>query len=76
MRRDLAQRSLSRPHERRPQQQILGRIARDGELGEENELGAVRARLVESSENAPAVSLQLADDRVDLGQSEPHRGSL
>ena len=59
--------------EGRSQEQVLGRIAGDRELGEEHELGALCARVGESGENALAVAVQVADDRVDLGESEPHR---
>ena len=60
-----------------PQEEVLGRIARDRELRQERRGRRLRrARVVESSENAPAVSLQIADDGVDLGQSEPHDGSV
>ena len=67
------ERGLGGAHERRSQQQILGRIARDRELGEEDELGACRARVCESGENTLAVAVQVADDGVDLGEREPHR---
>ena len=45
-------RSVERPRgradEARPQQQVLGRVAGDGELGEEDEVGARVARLLEA----------------------------
>ena len=59
--------------ERRPQQEILRRIAGDRELGQEDDVRLLRARIGESSENALAVALQVTDDRVDLGESKPHR---
>ena len=74
--RDLAQRLLRRADERRAQQQVLGRVAGDRELGEEDELRACRARVRQTGENALAVAVQVADDSVDLGESKPHRGGF
>ena len=58
---------------RRPEQQVLGRVAGDGELGEEDELRTFRARVGQTGENALAVAVQVADDSVDLGESKPHQ---
>ena len=44
---ELLDRAPRGPDERRPQQQILGRVAGDRELGEEHEIGAGAARLAE-----------------------------
>jgi hypothetical protein len=71
--RDLTQRLLGRAHERGPQQQVLGRVAGHRQLGEEDEVGACRARVGQTGENALSVAVQVADDRVDLGEREPHR---
>ena len=56
-----------------PEEQILGRVSGDHELGEEDELCFLPARLLESRENALAVAVQVADDGVDLSQCEPHQ---
>ena len=45
--RDLAERLLGGAHEPGPQEQVLGRVAGDGELGEEDEVGAGGLRLLE-----------------------------
>ena len=71
--RDLPQRRLRGAHEGRAQEQILGRIPRDGELGKEHEVGARRARVRDTGENAFAVAVQVAHDDVDLGESKPHQ---
>ena len=73
LRRNRAQRLLRRADERRSQEQVLGRVAGDGELGQEHDVGALVARLGKSGENALAVAVQVADDRVDLGEGKPHR---
>ncbi len=74
--RDLAERPLRRLEEARPQQEILRWVARDGKLGEEDELGACCARLVEAGQDPVAVAVEVADDRVDLGEGESHGFSL
>ena len=71
--RDLAQRLLGCADEARAEQQVLGRVPGDGELGEEDELRACRARVGQTGENALAVAVQVADDSVDLGESKPHQ---
>ena len=59
-----------------PQQQVLGRIAGDRELREDDEVGGVRLGLGEALEDQLPVPVEIADDRVDLGQCEPHGLSL
>ena len=59
--------------EARPQQKVLWRVARDRELGEEDEVGALVFRLDESFEDPLAVPVEVADDRVDLGERQSHR---
>ena len=71
--RDLAERPLRRLEEAGPQQEILRWVARDGELGEEDELGAGCARLVESGQDPVAVAVQVADDGVDLSERQLSR---
>jgi hypothetical protein len=68
---DLLERRLGRADEARPEQQVLRRVAGDGELREEDEVGALPARLLEPLANAVAVAGQVADDGVDLCEREP-----
>jgi hypothetical protein len=63
---DLLQRPRCRLQEPGAQQEVLGRVARDGELREEDEVGAPGPCLLEAGEDAVAVPVQVADDRVDL----------
>ena len=69
---DLLQRACRGLQEARAQEEVLRRIARDGELREEHEVGAARPGLFESGEDAIAVAVEVADDRVDLGESKTH----
>jgi len=76
-----ADRTIGEPVDARPrareevllEEQVLGRVAGDRELGEEDEVGAGGLRLVQAADDALAVPSQVADDRVDLRESEPHR---
>ena len=52
------------------EEEVLGRVARDGELGEEDEVGARVARLVQPADDPLAVAVEVADDGVDLGERE------
>ena len=56
-----------------PEEQILGRIPRDGELGEEDEVGSGGARLADRVDDERPVPGEIADDGVDLREREPHR---
>ncbi len=69
---DLGERALGRADEARPQEEVLGRIAGDRELGEEDDVGAQPARLLEARDDLVPVSRQVADDRVDLRERQPH----
>src|SRR5204863_9909352 len=62
--------------EARSRPQVLRRIAGDGELGEEDEIGALWLRGFEPFENQLPVAVQIADDGVDLHEGEPHTLSL
>jgi hypothetical protein len=53
--------------EARAQKEILRRVAGDRELGEEDDVRRRLLRLLQPGENPLAVSLEVADDRVDLG---------
>ena len=58
---------------RRSQQQVLGRVAGDGELREEDEVGAApRAPRSSRARMRVAVAVEVADDAVDLGECESH----
>ncbi len=69
---DLVERAPRRPDEAGPEQQVLGRVAGDGELGEEDEVGVDAAGLGEQLEDPVAVAGQVADDGVQLGECEAH----
>ena len=73
---DLVERPLGCADEARPEEEILGRIAGDRELGEEDDVGAEPARLLEVRHDLVPVSRQVADDRVDLRERQPHASSL
>ena len=70
--RDLVQRSPGGPEEAGPEKQVFGRVAGDGQLREEDEVGACLTRLFEAPEDPVAVAVEVADDRVDLGEREAH----
>ena len=57
------------------EQQVLGRVAGDRQLGEEHELRAGVARLGDAGEDARLVAGDVADDRVELGEGDPHVGA-
>ena len=73
---DLLDRLLGRADEAGPKEQILRGIARHRQLGEDHEICGAILRLGQSLEDQCAVSLEVADDRIDLGQCEPHGLSL
>ena len=70
--RDLRERALRRPHEAGPQEEVLGRVAGDGELGEDRDVRAGLPRLLEPVEDEGAVAVEIADGGIDLGESEAH----
>ena len=70
--RDLAGRRGGGADERGAEQEVLRRIAGDRELREDDELGAGVARLGDPPDDAVAVAVEVADGRVDLGQSDLH----
>ena len=74
--RELLDRALRRPDEPRPQEQVLGRVAGDGELGEEDEVGARLTRLGEPGQDPATVAVEVADDGVDLRECESHPGGF
>jgi len=56
------------------QQQVLGWIAADGELGEQHQLGAGVARLRDPLGDLGGVAFEVADGGVDLGERQAERG--
>ena len=64
------------PDEAGPEEQILGRVAGDRELGKEEQLDALALRLGDPRGHLLAVAVEVADDRVDLCESEPQGFSL
>ena len=58
------------------EQQVLGRVAGDGELRKEDEVGAGLPGLPEALHDALAVAVQVADHGVDLREREPHLSPL
>ncbi len=61
-----------RADERGAEQEVLGRIAGDRELREDDEVGARGARLGDPRDDAVTVAVEVADGRVDLGQRDLH----
>jgi hypothetical protein len=61
--------------ERGAEQEVFGRVTRDRELREDDELDARGARLGDPLNDAVAVPVEIADGRVDLSQCQPHRFS-
>ena len=70
-RRDLVERLGRLRDERRPQQQIFGRVPGDRELGEDDEVATRGLGLVVRLEDPRRVALEIADDDVDLGGGHP-----
>ena len=62
------QRIGARLHERRAQQQILGRIAAQTEFGREHELCAMGVSASRHSDDERTVARQITDRGVDLRQ--------
>src|SRR5262249_22691415 len=55
--------------------QVLGRVAGDRELGEEDKVGACFPGLREQLEDSVAVAVEIADDAVHLCECESHSSS-
>ena len=58
-------------HERGPEEQILGRISGDGQLGEDDEVGAGRRRGLVRVEDPGGVPLEIADERSSTARRPP-----
>ncbi|MDQ1507945.1 MAG: hypothetical protein QOD57_5672, partial [Actinomycetota bacterium] len=56
------------------QEQVLGRVARHGQLGQDEDVGARRLGVVHGVGNGVSVALEVADDDVQLGQGDPKVG--
>jgi len=69
--RHLVERSTVVGHEAGLQQQILGRVAGDRELGEDGEIGALLLGLAHPLVDERHVSGQVTDLRVDLTEGHP-----
>jgi hypothetical protein len=61
---------LGRPEEPRDQKEVFRRITRQGEFGENDEVGAGVFRSPDVFGDADRVAGQVADRRIDLGESE------
>ena len=59
--------------ERGPQQQVLGRVARDRELGHQRDVGSGLGGVGERPRDPAGVALDVADDGVELGQRDAQR---
>jgi hypothetical protein len=68
--RHLLERAFGGADEPRPQEQVLGRIPGDRQLGEEEQVDAEPFRFVDASDDPVAIAVEIADDGVDLGESE------
>ena len=74
--RDRPQRLSGRSDETGPEQEILGRVARDCELGEDHEVGAGLTGGLGRRHDPLAVSVEVADDGVHLRKRQPHAAIL
>jgi hypothetical protein len=70
---DLVERAARCAQEAGPEEEVLGRIAGHGQLGEEDEIGACVAGLAQAFEDTRAVAVEVPDDRVHLRKGDPHR---
>ncbi|MDX6410806.1 MAG: hypothetical protein QOE91_322 [Gaiellaceae bacterium] len=76
LRGDLLERAGGGADEAGPQQQVLGRIAGHRELGEDREVGALVAGLLEARQDQVAVAVEVAHDGIDLCERQPQRSHL
>ena len=61
-------------HERRLQQQVLGRVAGDRQLGEGDQVATIGLGRLHGSDDALDVAVEVADDQVELSQGEAQAG--
>src|SRR3954469_21140158 len=71
--RELLERGARAVHEVRLQEEVLGRVAGQGQLGEHDELRALVARAADPLLDLPGVALDVAHGGVDLGERDPQR---
>ena len=69
-RRDLLDRRVRCAHEAGPEQQVLRRIARHRELGEDDEVGPGLAGAIDVAKDLLAVAVDVADDHIQLCESD------
>ena len=69
--RHLGQGGLVVGDERRLEQQVLGRVAGDGQLGEHGDVAAGGVGPLQGGEDAGHVAVEVADDVVDLAGGHP-----
>jgi hypothetical protein len=69
--RDFVDRAFRRTDESGPQEEVLRRIPRDGELGEQEHVDTEPLRLSDPRDDPIAVAGEIADDGVDLREAEP-----
>ena len=69
---DLLERSSRGLDEAGPEEQVLGRIPRDGELGKDDEVRSRSPGLADRIDDQGAVPLEVADDRIELRERQPH----
>ena len=74
--RDLLDRVARCADEPGPEQQVLRRVPRDGELRENDEVGPGARCLVDRFDDAADVAVEVADDDVQLGERDSHRPIL
>jgi hypothetical protein len=65
---DLLHRLARSAHERRPEEEILGRIAGGGELGVDDEIGSCCACIAERLEDLRAIAVEVPDDGIQLSE--------
>ncbi len=70
--RRLLERPASGMQEPGPEEQVLGRVPGDRELGEEDEVGAGPPRVAERVHDLVPVAVEVADDDVQLRERQPH----
>jgi hypothetical protein len=71
--RQLAQRHVGGVEEARLQQEVLGRVAGQRELGEDDERGPLVTRAGDLVRDLPRVAADVPDRRIDLRESYPQQ---
>ena len=68
----LTQAGLRRRQKALPLQQILGGIAGEGQLGEDDQIGAAAHRVRDRGLNQLAISVEVSNCRIDLPERDSH----